>query len=517
MEPTRAQWKSKVGFVLAASGSAIGLGNIVFFSANAYTFGAGAFYLPYLLSLVIVGLPVIVAEMALGGETRRAFPQSLGRIGGKSGEFFGWWALLNAGFITMYYVTILAWVCGMLFGSLGSLWKEASVLPAFGIDSLANPTGYFFQMLSSWWVVGLVIVVWLLNALIVRRGVTTIEPAVKVFVPLMWLFMIVLIVRGITLPHGEEGVFLLFTPDFEIARDPAVWQGAMSQIFFSLSLGFGVMTAYGSYLPRDADHFNNGLVTACLNCSFEFLAGLAVFSLLFTFAIVPQASTLGMMFFVVPDGISAMPWGVKIFGFLFFLLLLLAGLSSSISLVEALSSAVIDKFRWSRRRTLTVACGVGIVGSTCFALPQVIDPNLASNGTLGLTLLDLIDHWAFSYGLLMVGLFECLIIGWMLPASRLRELINAKSRFRFPAAFDWLIKLVIPLCLTTILVSSLWSEITGTLYGTDYALGPAEILPFAAVLFWIGSTTVGAWWLTARPGAEVVTKTSPASEAAHAS
>ncbi|MDX1632950.1 MAG: sodium-dependent transporter, partial [Thermoanaerobaculia bacterium] len=348
MEPKRAQWKSKVGFVLAASGSAIGLGNIVFFSANAYTFGAGAFYLPYLLSLVIVGLPVIVAEMALGGETRRAFPQSLGRIGGKSGEFFGWWALLNAGFITMYYVTILAWVCGMLFGSLGSLWKEASALPAFGIESLANPTGYFFQMLSSWWVVGLVVLVCLLNALIVRRGVTTIEPAVKVFVPLMWLFMIVLIVRGITLPHGEEGVFLLFTPNFEIAKDPAVWQGAMSQIFFSLSLGFGVMTAYGSYLPRDADHFNNGLVTACLNCSFEFLAGLAVFSLLFTFAIVPQASTLGMMFFVVPDGIGAMPGGVRIFGFLFFLLLLMAGLSSSISLVEALSSAVIDKFRWSR-------------------------------------------------------------------------------------------------------------------------------------------------------------------------
>ncbi|MDX1632864.1 MAG: hypothetical protein R3234_13420, partial [Thermoanaerobaculia bacterium] len=216
-------------------------------------------------------------------------------------------------------------------------------------------------------------------------------------------------------------------------------------------------------------------------------------------------------------GIGAMPGGVRIFGFLFFLLLLMAGLSSSISLVEALSSAVIDKFRWSRRRTLTIACGVGIVGSTCFALPQVIDPGLASNGTLGLTLLDLIDHWAFSYGLLMVGLFECLIIGWMLPASRLRELINAKSRFRFPVAFDWLIKLVIPLCLLTILVSSLWSELADTFYGTDYALGPAEWLPIAAVLFWLGSTTLGAWWLTSRPGAEVATEPHAASEAAHAS
>lgn len=518
MEPTRAQWRSKVGFVLAASGSAIGLGNIVFFSANAYAFGAGAFYLPYLISLIVVGIPVLVAEMALGGETRRAFPQSLGRIGGRPGEFFGWWALLNAAFITMYYVTILAWVCGMLLGSLGPLWEEASILPAFGIEALPNPVGFFFQMLSSGWVVGLVVLVWLMNALIVRRGIATIESAVKVFVPLMWIFMIVLIVRGVTLPRGEEGIFLLFTPDFEIATNPAVWQGAMSQIFFSLSLGFGIMTAYGSYLPRDADHVNNGVVTACLNCGFEFLAGLAIFSLLFTFAIVPQASTLAMMFFVLPEGIAAMPWGVKIFGFLFFLLLLMAGLSSSISLLEALCSAVIDKFGWSRKKTLTLACGVGILGSTAFALPQVVDRGLESNGTLGLTLLDLMDHWAFSYGLLVVGLIECLIIGWMLPASRLREMVNAKSKFRIPAVFDWLIKLVIPAGLLTILATSLWGELTGTFYGTDFTLDWAKWLPIGAALFWIGSTLIGAWWFTTREGVETTSGTrAAATEASRAS
>jgi NSS family neurotransmitter:Na+ symporter len=409
---------------------------------------------------------------------------------------------LNAAFITMYYVTILAWVCGMLLGTLGPLWTEATALPAFGIDSLPNPVGFFFSMLSSGWVLVLVAVVWLLNAVIVRRGIATIESAVKVFVPLMWLFMGILIVRGITLPHGEEGVYLLFTPDFQIARDPGVWQGAMSQIFFSLSLGFGIMTAYGSYLPKDADHANNGIVTACLNCGFEFLAGLAVFSLLFAFAIVPQASTLGMMFFVVPQGIAAMPAAVKLFGFVFFLLLLMAGLSSSISLLEAICSAVIDKFGWSRKKTLTIACGIGILGSSAFALPQVIDRGLASNGTLGLTLLDLIDHWAFSYGLLVVGLVECLIIGWLLPASRLRQMVNANSRFRLPAVFDWLLKVVIPLGLLAILATSLWGELTGAFYGTTFTLDWANSLPVAAALFWIGSTIVGAWFLTSRRGVE---------------
>ncbi|HVS04029.1 MAG TPA: hypothetical protein VMT16_14785 [Thermoanaerobaculia bacterium] len=493
----RAQWKSKLGFVLAASGSAIGLGNIVFFSANAYKYGAGAFYLPYLVSLFLVGIPLLIAELGLGGMTQQAFPQSLGRIGGRWGELAGWWGLLNASFITMYYVTILAWVCGMMVGAFGSLWRPATEVDAFAVASMPNPTGFFFAMISSWWVVGLVALVWALNVLLVRRGVATIEAAVKVFVPLMWLFMIVLIVRGLTLPHGEEGVFLLFTPDWEMIRGAEVWQGAMSQIFFSLSLGFGIMTAYASYLPRNADHTNNGLVTACLNCGFEFIAGLAVFSLLFAFAIVPQASTLTMMFFVVPEGIAAMPWGVVLFGLLFFVLLLLAGLSSSISLVEALLSGLIDKFGWSRRRTLLVGGTIGFLGSVAFALPVVVDPEIAATGTLGLSLLDLIDHWAFYHGLLIVGLVECLLIGWKLPVARLREEINRSSRLRLPVAFDWLIKLVIPAGLVAILLQSAWREISDGLYGTGRPFAGADAMAFGCLLFWLLGTILLAWRLSA--------------------
>jgi neurotransmitter:Na+ symporter, NSS family len=486
VEPTRAQWSSKLGFILAASGSAIGLGNIVFFGANAYTFGAGAFYLPYLLALFLVGIPVLISELGLGSMTQQGFPSSLGQVGGRWGEFAGWWGLLNASFITMYYITILAWVVGMFLGAFGPLWKAETELPAFSqLGSLANPQGFFFHMLSSWWVLLLVALVWLLNLLIVSRGVQTIEPAVKVFVPLMWIFMVILIVRGVTLPAGEEGVFLLFTPDFGIMKDPAVWQGAVSQIFFSLTLGFGVMTAYASYLPRDADQINNGLVTACMNCGFEFIAGVAIFSLLFTFAIVPQASTLGMMFFVIPQGIAAMPRAVVVFGLIFFLLLLMAGLSSSISLIEGLCCAMIDKFGWPRRQTLAVACLVGVAGSALFALPVVVDSRLAGDGTLGFSLVDLIDHWAFSHGLLIVGLVECLILGWKLPVARLRAHLNRASRFRLPAAFDWLIKLVIPAALAVILGTSIYSKLRGGIYGHDLAFDHLRGLPVAAFVAWL--------------------------------
>ena len=495
---SRGQWGSRIGFILAASGSAIGLGNIVFFSANAYRFGGGAFYLPYLIALLAIGIPVMILEFGLGHYTGRAFPESLHRVAGKKGEFIGWWALFNASFISLYYITILGWVIGMFVGSFGSLWQASTELTGFAMPSLPNPVGYFFGMLSSWKPVLFVILVWGLNAWFVRKGAASIEAAVRIFVPLMWVFMVVLIVRGVTLPGGLQGVWMLFTPDFEIMRDPAVWQGAFSQIFFTLSLGFGVMTAYASYLPKNSDQTNNALLTSFMNCGFEYIAGLAVFSILFAFAVVPQASTLSMMFFIVPQGIAQLPGGsvmVTGFGLLFFLLLLMAGLTSSVSLVEGLASAVIDKFRVSRGRAITIFCTLGALGSCLFALPQVVNPGLENDGTLGLTLVDLVDHWAFSYGLLVVGLLECVLIGWIFGVLRIRESINAHSRWRLGSWFDALIKVVIPLLLLFVLGYAVVQEIRNGLYGTAFAPNFAEgwrwlaASPWFVLVVWITATT----------------------------
>ncbi|MEE9269175.1 MAG: sodium-dependent transporter [Candidatus Krumholzibacteria bacterium] len=472
----RGQWKSRAGFILAASGSAIGLGNIVFFSANAYKFGGGAFYLPYLFALFAIGIPVMMLEFGLGNITARAFPGSLHRLAGKRGEFAGWWAVVNGCFLTMYYITILSWVLGMLVGSVGELWKPSTAVPAFGFEEgdLSNPVAYFFHMLSTWKPLLFVAIIWLLNVLIVRKGVESIEPVTKVFVPLMWIFMVVLIVRGLTLPNGGQGVFLLFTPNFSVMKDPAVWQGAFSQIFFTLSLGIGTMTAYASYLPKKSDLTQNSIITSLLNCGFEYIAGLAIFSILFAFAIVPQASTLSMTFFIVPQGIGAMPAGVTVFGIVFFALLLMAGLTSSVSLVETVISPLRDKFGWSRKRIVTVAAIVGFAGSACFALPHVINPGLEDDGTLGLTLLDLIDHWVFSYGLLIVGLSECLLIGWLVGPEKIRNHLNSNSSLKLGYWFDFLLKYAIPAMILFVLGYSLWNEFTGGLYGMGFSENYSE-------------------------------------------
>ena len=175
---------------------------------------------------------------------------------------------------------------------------------------------------------------------------------------------------------------------------------------------------------------------------------------------------------------------VKAFGIMFFTLLLLAGISSSVSLVEAPISALIDKFKAPRRKIIPFVGLVGILGSAAFALPTVIDPSLSATGTLGLTLLDLTDHWAFSYGLLIGGLTECILLGWFFGPEKLRAHINKHSRMHLPAIFDVLIKYIIPAILIFILTSSALQEFK-VLYGSDYPIGQwANILPILCFLVW---------------------------------
>jgi NSS family neurotransmitter:Na+ symporter len=203
-----------------------------------------------------------------------------------------------------------------------------------------------------------------------------------------------------------------------------------------------------------------------------------------------------------------MPVGVKLFGLIFFLLLLMAGLTSSVSLVEGVNCAIIDKFGWNRRRTILATAMIGVVGSVLFALPRVIDPGLEWDGTLGFTLIDLIDHWAFGYGLLIVGLVECLVLGWLLPIGRLREELNRNSRFQLPKAFDWMIKLVIPLFLVYVLGASILGEARG-FYGWRPELTGGQVLPVACFLAWLlGTLSISAWLAFQRP-AERVPATGP--------
>ncbi len=495
---SRVTWKSKFGFLMATAGSAIGLGNIVFFPANAYRYGGGAFYIPYLFALVFLGLPVIVMELGIGRIFAKGLPDTLKGTNGFKGEMTGWFAILNSSIITMYYITILAWVLAMFFRTFGSLWHGIAV-PAFGLTgNEGKGLTHFFDIISGYKTMGFVVTVWIINMLAIWRGTKTIEKIVKVLVPLMWVMMFVIIIRGLTMKGGFQGLMLLFTPDLSILSHVEVWKGAFSQIFFTLSLGFGIMTTYASYLPKDSDVVNDGLSVTFMNCTFEMIAGIAIFTLLFVFSIAPKASSISMMFFIMPDGIAQFPSGtVMVFGVLFFLLLFMAGITSSISLLETAIAAMIDKFGISRNKALAIVFIIGTIGSLFFALPQVIDPKLSVDGTLGLTLLDIMDHWAFSNGLLITGLIETLLIGWGFGAEKLRNELNKTSKWHLGPWFDFLIKYFIPAALFFILASGIIKEFSG-LYPRK-ATGIAG-LEYAGLAFWLLFTIGGSFLLTRAKG-----------------
>lgn len=496
----RAVWKSKFGFLMATAGSAIGLGNIVFFPANAYKFGGGAFYIPYLIAMVFLGLPIIVMELGIGRIFAKGLPETMRKTSGFKGEMTGWFAILNSSIITMYYITILSWVLGMLFRTLGPLWHGIPV-PAFNLTGTEGKgMTNFFDIITSYKTLLFVVAVWIINIVAIWKGTKTIEKIVKVLVPTMWVMMLVLILRGLTMKGGFEGLMLLFTPDLSILSQVSVWKGAFSQIFFTLSLGFGIMTTYASYLPKDSDVINDGISVTFMNCTFEMIAGIAIFTLLFVFSIAPQASSISMMFFIMPDGIAQFPDGtVMIFGVLFFSLLFMAGITSSISLLETAIAAITDKFGMARNRALLIIFVVGTIGSLFFALPNVIDPKLAVDGTLGLTLLDILDHWAFSNGLLLAGLIETILIGWVFGVTKLRNILNETSAWHLGVWFDILIKYLIPITLIFILGSGIISEFSGL-----YPNKPTGVhyLEYMALAFWLLFTIGGSFVLAKMKGGE---------------
>jgi len=298
-------------------------------------------------------------------------------------------------------------------------------------------------------------VVWAANWIICFRGIQKgVERACKVFIPLLIVLTAVLVVRSLLLPGAMDGIRQYLTPDWTKLLQPKVWSDAYSQIFFTLSVGFGIMIAYASYLPEDSDTASNAAITAVINCSYSFLAGFAVFGTLGFMAhqsgqeikdVVSQG--IGLAFVAYPKAISQMPMFPHLFGVLFFLILVVAGLSSSISIIEAFGAGIMDKFHVRRGPTVTVLCLLGFAGGVVFSTKG------------GLWWIDIVDYFLGKYGLMLVGLFECIVVGWIYGSWHMREHINKTSRLRLGIWWDVCIRVITPVVLLILLASLLVSLI----------------------------------------------------------
>jgi NSS family neurotransmitter:Na+ symporter len=258
----------------------------------------------------------------------------------------------------------------------------------------------------------------------------------------------------------------------------------------------------------------NGAMVSFMNCTFEFIAGLAIFSMLFAFTLYPGAKTgtLGMSLVVIPSGIANFPALEVLFAALFFFLLLIAGLTSSISIIESPVAALRDKFGWTRGKALVLVAGLGTIGSIAFALPQVLELDGKEAQPLGLSLLELFDHWAFGYSLLIVGLVEAIFIGHVYGIEKLRAKLNENARFKLGPWFDVVIKYLIPVLIGIVLlfnvldeagigVAALGIEGKGFYIGdTGKTFDGFDWLPVAVFALWAAGTVVGAFLLTRAGG-----------------
>ena len=451
----RQRWNSRWAFVLAAVGSAAGLGNAWRFPYMAYSNGGGAFYIPYFIALFVAGIPLLIAEFGMGQGLQGSAPKVMAQTK-KGFEMIGWWAVFAGTTITFYYNVIMGWIFNYLVHSTTVAWKKDP--SSFFYNHFLNLSKGPGSLGTFQWaiVIGLAIT-WVWIYFILRKGTDSVGKTVAWTVPLPILLLLILGIRGVTLKGAGMGLNYLFQPNFAKLTDISVWSNAFGQIFFSLSLAFGIMIAYGSYNSKKNDVSNNAIITALGNSATSFLAGIAVFSILGYMATaqgvgidkVVKAGP-GLAFVVYPKAISLLPGGTfvqAIFGFLFFVMLLTLGIDSAFSLVEAIEASVSDKFKVAKKRFLITIAIIGYITGLLFTTQG------------GLYWLDIIDHFIGTYALLIVGIFESIIFGWIVDAERLRTYLNQVSEIKIGKWFNFFLKYLIPVILSWILIQSFIDEI----------------------------------------------------------
>ncbi|MBM7554890.1 sodium-dependent transporter [Thalassobacillus pellis] len=403
----RAQWGTRAGFVMAAVGSAIGLGNIWRFPAVAYENGGGAFFIPYLFALLTAGIPLLVMEFTMGHKYRGSAPLTWFRINNKKTEWIGWWAVLVAFVISTYYSVVIAWAMSYSVFAFNLSWGDdtESFLFSDYLNLSVDPgqtgslvPGVFIPLL----------IVWLVTLGILFKGVKKgIEVANKIFIPTLVILFLVIVLRAVTLPGAAEGLQAFFEPNFEVITSGSVWVAAYGQIFFSLSIAFAIMITYSSYLPKKSDITNNAFITGFSNSGFELLAGIGVFAALGFMASQQGVGVeevvsggVGLAFVVFPQIINEFPALNGLFGVLFFVSLVLAGLSSLISISETYVAALREKLGLSRNVAVGVGGGAAAVISLLFATQG------------GLYFLDAADYFINQFGVAFLGLVEVVTIAW---------------------------------------------------------------------------------------------------------
>lgn len=449
-DENRGQWGSKFGFIMAAAGSAVGLGNIWRFPYITGENGGGAFVLVYIACVVLVGVPLLFTEMGLGRMTKKSTIGAF-KDTGANPVYMGAGAILALGvsfFVLSYYSNIAGWTIGYIFKMLSG--SEGAFT-----DFAANP-GYTIPLMG---------VFVLATVVIVLGGISGgIEKASKFLMPLLFILIAIVAIRGLMLPNAMAGVDFYLNPDFS-KINANTFLVALGQAFFSMSIGWGIMITYGSYLPKSSNIVSSGVWVGFMDAGVALLAGFMIFPAVFAFGKDP-ASGPALVFEVLPDVFNAMPGGALIGGF-FFLLLLVAALTSSVSMLEVPASYFMDEKKWSRKKAAWI---VGIMlflvgipsalskgGNTFFTemsvqLPWMTEPAVGFQ--------DILDYFFGTFFIVVVALVTCIYVAWKIGAERIvKEIEQGSEKFREGTlkakGFVFFIKFICPLVILAVLLNML--------------------------------------------------------------
>ena len=480
MTDSRESWSARSGFIIAAIGSAVGLGNIWRFPYVAYENGGGAFLIPYLIAIFAAGLPLLFLDYAVGHKYRKAPPTAYKKL--MNSEALGWWQVMVTLLIGIYYASVLSWAGSYMFYSIGQQWGTDTE-KFFFTSYLQNGEGLAFGFVPTLFI-GLVIV-WAVVMFILYGGVKKgVELSNKIFIPLLLILFSILVVQALRLPGAVDGLNAFFTPNWEAMTNYKVWLAAFGHIFFSLSVGFGIMLTYSSYLKRKTNLTGSGLVVALANSSFEILAGIGIFAALGFMAYSAGSSVddvvsggIGLAFIAFPKIISSLGAGGDLFGFLFFASLTVAGVTSMVSILQVPIAAFQDKLGWSRKRAVTIiAGGSAIVSTILFSTHSAI------------TFVDIIDYFANNIGIVGGGLLSIILVTWFRRPllKELQQHVNQYSSIKLGWGWNFLLTIVTPLSLLVALGLTLKS-----IFAEGYGGYPLHILLTVGggtvVLFIIGA------------------------------
>ena len=443
MSEKRSSFTGKLGFVLAAAGSAVGLGNIWRFPYLAAKYGGGIFLLVYLILAVTFGFALMFAEIAIGRKTGLSAIGAFRQLN-KKYTFIGYLASVVPIIILPYYCVIGGWVVKYLAVYVSGQ-AGAAVSDTYFSDFIARPAEPLV-----WFLVFLG-----LTALVVILGVEKgIEKVSKIMMPVLVALSIVIAVYTMFIPGAGEGLMYYITPNFKNFSATTVL-AAMGQLFYSMSLAMGIMITYGSYMKKDVNVESSVRQIEIFDTGIAFVAGLMIVPAVFAFSGGDPAALNkgpGLMFITLPKVFESMPGGTVI-GVIFFVLVLFAALTSSISLMETVVSIFQDKLKWNR----TVTCGLVLLLCVALGLPSSLGNGVWSGITIiGMNFLDFFDFISNSVLMPIVAFLTCVFVGYVLkPKTLIDEAQQHGIVMRSQKLFTVVIKYIAPICIALILVSSI--------------------------------------------------------------